>query len=47
MYFSYNRIRNESSPVEFQLVEEEVANIDNLINFGQERYNWNSEGKRF
>ncbi|XP_076749597.1 dynein beta chain, ciliary-like [Xylocopa sonorina] len=40
----YNRIRSESAPVEFQLVEEEVENIDNLINYGQENYNWNSEG---
>ncbi|XP_017887523.2 dynein beta chain, ciliary-like [Ceratina calcarata] len=39
----YNRIRNESVPVEFQLVEEEVENIENLINHGQENYNWNSE----
>ncbi|CAK9799022.1 Dynein beta chain, ciliary [Anthophora plagiata] len=38
----YNRIRSESSPVEFQLVEEEVKDIDNLINYGQEKYNWNS-----
>ncbi|KOC63491.1 Dynein beta chain, ciliary [Habropoda laboriosa] len=39
----YNRIRSESLPVEFKLVEEEVEDIDNLINYGQENYNWNSE----
>lgn len=44
IYFRYNRIRNESAPVEFQLVEDEVENIDNLINYGQEHYDWNSEG---
>ncbi|XP_076235061.1 dynein beta chain, ciliary [Calliopsis andreniformis] len=39
----YNRIRNESVPVEFKLVEEDIENIDRIIDFGQEKYTWNSE----
>ncbi|XP_076647477.1 dynein axonemal heavy chain 9-like [Halictus rubicundus] len=40
----YNRIRSESVPVEFQLIEDEVEEIDKLINYGQENYNWKSPG---
>ncbi|XP_076387377.1 dynein beta chain, ciliary-like [Megachile rotundata] len=39
----YNRIRSQSAPVEFQLIEEEIEHIDMLIDEGQENYNWNSE----
>ncbi|XP_076548684.1 dynein beta chain, ciliary isoform X2 [Osmia lignaria lignaria] len=39
----YNRIRSQSTPVEFNLIEEEVENLDTLIDEGQEKYNWNSE----
>ncbi|KAK1137302.1 hypothetical protein K0M31_001815 [Melipona bicolor] len=39
----YNRIRSGSAPVEFQLVKDKVENIDDLINYGQGYYNWNSE----
>ncbi|XP_078035551.1 dynein beta chain, ciliary-like isoform X3 [Augochlora pura] len=42
MKTKYNRIRTESVPVEYQLIEEDVEEIDNLINFGQENYDWNS-----
>lgn len=45
IYFRYNRIRTESIPIEFQLVKDEVMNIDNIIDDGQEKYNWNSEGR--
>lgn len=45
VYFRYNRIRTESIPIEFQLVKDEVMNIDNIIDDGQEKYNWNSEGR--
>ncbi|XP_046432396.1 dynein beta chain, ciliary-like [Neodiprion fabricii] len=38
----YNRIRSFSSPVEFDLLKEEIDNIDALIDKGQQNYNWNS-----
>ncbi|XP_076624613.1 dynein beta chain, ciliary-like [Colletes latitarsis] len=39
----YNRIRSQSIPVEFEIIKEEVDGIDELIDHGQENYNWNSE----
>ncbi|XP_031848127.1 dynein beta chain, ciliary [Nomia melanderi] len=38
----YNKIRSESVPVEFQLVQEEIEEIDKFIDYGQENYNWKS-----
>lgn len=32
-------------PVEFELLENEIEKVDELIRFGQENYNWNSPGK--
>lgn len=40
----YNRIRSCSSPVEFDLIREEIDDIDLLIDQGQQNYNWNSLG---
>ncbi|XP_018058898.1 PREDICTED: dynein heavy chain 9, axonemal [Atta colombica] len=38
----YNWIRNYSLPVEFELLEHEIENVDKLIDTGQKNYNWNS-----
>ncbi|XP_043279274.1 dynein beta chain, ciliary-like [Venturia canescens] len=38
----YNRIREHSSPVEMELVKEEIETIDQIIDNGQENYDWNS-----
>lgn len=43
----YNWIRNYSLPVEFELLEDEIEKVDELIRFGQENYNWNSPGESF
>jgi hypothetical protein len=40
----YNRIIEYSSPVEFELVKEEIEELNEQIQFGQENYNWNSPG---
>jgi len=40
----YNRIREYSSPVEFELVKDEIEELDEQIQFGQENYDWNSPG---
>lgn len=40
----YNKIRRNSRDVEFQLIENEIEDIDKLIAQGQNLLNWNSEG---
>lgn len=42
---SYNKLRNNSREIEFQLVQEEIEQIDELIKKGEYFLNWNSEGK--
>ncbi|XP_028172090.1 dynein beta chain, ciliary-like [Ostrinia furnacalis] len=39
----YNQIRKNSQKVEFDLVEEEIKNIDNRIEIAQHELNWNSQ----
>ncbi|XP_015433748.1 PREDICTED: dynein beta chain, ciliary-like [Dufourea novaeangliae] len=39
----YNKIRTESVPVEFQLIEDDIEVIDELINYGQGYYTWKSD----
>ncbi|KAK2582958.1 hypothetical protein KPH14_009015 [Odynerus spinipes] len=39
----YNWLQKNSSPVEYQLVKDEMEEIQKLIEFGQTNYNWNSE----
>lgn len=41
---SYNKLRNNSREIEFQLVQEEIEQIDELIKKGEYSLNWNSEG---
>ncbi|XP_015187538.1 PREDICTED: dynein beta chain, ciliary-like [Polistes dominula] len=38
----YNWLQKNTSPVEYQLVKDEVEEIEKLIEFGQLNYNWNS-----
>lgn len=40
----YNEIREKTTPVEFELIKDEIDGIDEMISNGQENYNWNSEG---
>lgn len=40
----YNRIRNTSRDVEFNLISSEIDVIDQLIAKGSEEYDWNSDG---
>lgn len=40
----YNKIRRSSREVEFQLIENEIEDIDKLIAQGQNLLNWNSQG---
>lgn len=42
---SYNQIRKNSQKVEFDLVEDEIKAIDQRIEMGQNKLNWNSQGK--
>lgn len=41
---SYNKLRNNSREIEFQLVQEEIQQIDELVKKGEYFLNWNSEG---
>lgn len=41
---SYNKLRNNSREIEFQLVQEEIQQIDELVKKGEYSLNWNSEG---
>ena len=41
----YNRICKFCSPVELELIQEELNAIDEIIDEGQTNYNWNSTGK--
>lgn len=43
----YNKVRKNSREVEFELVREEVEEIDALIHHGQSDLDWNSPGKIF
>ncbi|XP_047352693.1 dynein beta chain, ciliary-like [Vespa velutina] len=38
----YNWLQKHTSPVEYQLVKDDVEEIEKLIEFGQINYNWNS-----
>lgn len=40
----YNQIRKNSEKVEFDLVEDEIKAIDERIEMGQSKLNWNSPG---
>ncbi|KAL4135288.1 hypothetical protein QTP88_006906 [Uroleucon formosanum] len=40
----YNKLRNNSREIEFQLVQEEIQQIDELVKKGEYSLNWNSEG---
>lgn len=42
----YNKIRRTTKPVEFDLIKNEICQIDKMVNLGQNNLNWNSEGKR-
>jgi len=41
---SYNKLRNNSRGIEFQLVHEEIEEIDELVKKGEYSLNWNSDG---
>lgn len=43
----YNKIKRNARPVEFDLIKNNIADIDNLVVIGQNELNWNSEGKYF
>lgn len=43
----YNKIRRTTKPVEFDLIKNEVCQIDKMVNLGQSNLNWNSEGMNF
>lgn len=38
----YNKIRKTTLPVEFQLIKNELANVDKLLSKGEKELNWNS-----
>eukprot|EP00095_Tigriopus_kingsejongensis_P007513 maker-scaffold103_size370364-snap-gene-1.20 protein:Tk07513 transcript:maker-scaffold103_size370364-snap-gene-1.20-mRNA-1 annotation:"dynein beta ciliary-like" len=40
----YNKIKNHTKPVEFELVEKEVSEIDDQLEKAEHALNWNSEG---
>lgn len=42
----YNRIKNNTKPVEFELVEKEVAEIDLQLEKAEHALSWNSQGIR-
>jgi len=42
--YSYNKLRNNSRDIEFQLIQEEIEPIDELIKKGEFFLNWNSDG---
>lgn len=39
----YNKIKNSSKEVEFQLVEDDIEEIDKLIVIGQKELHWESQ----
>lgn len=41
----YNRIRNTTRDIEFNLINKDIEMIDDLIAKGSEEYDWHSEGK--
>lgn len=41
----YNKIRRSTKDVEFDLIENEINEIDRLILRGQNNLDWNSKGK--
>lgn len=41
----YNKVKRNSREVEFELVKDEVEEIDKLIQKGQKELNWNSDSK--
>lgn len=43
--FRYNKVKRNSREVEFELVKDEVEEIDKLIQKGQKELNWNSDSK--
>lgn len=43
----YNRIRRSTKNVEFDLIKNEIDEIDKRISLGQNSLNWNSDGNSF
>lgn len=41
----YNKIKKSSKDVEFDLIEDDLQQIDNMIMIGQKDLNWESPGK--
>lgn len=41
----YNKIKKSSKDVEFELIEDDLHQIDNMIIIGQKDLNWESQGK--
>lgn len=41
----YNKIKKSSKDVEFDLIEDDLHEIDNMIMIGQKDLNWESQGK--
>lgn len=42
----YNKIKKSSEKVEFDLIDKELAEIDDLISTGQNSLSWNSNGNK-
>ena len=40
----YNKIRRTTNDVEFQMIENEINQVDKLIQQGQTKLTWNSDG---
>lgn len=40
----YNKIKRSSKDVEFDLIEDDLHEIDNMIKIGQKDLNWKSKG---
>ncbi len=43
----YNRLKNSTKPVEYQLIEDEVGEIDAMLERAELALNWNSDGELF
>lgn len=43
----YNKIRRSTKDVEYDLIENDIIEIDKLISLGQNTFNWHSDGKYF
>lgn len=42
----YNKIKKSSKDVEFELIEDDIKEIDELITIGQKNLHWESEGEK-